>query len=88
MGASFQGGQGRASDKALTKRCKYETSIDLKVSLRDARATSVVDFRRLVLGIMSVRFDAPGIPSPQLEVVGPHPAAGACRTFFCDVLSS
>ena len=53
----IQGGQGRDRDEALTKRCKYEDFIDLKVSLRVDRATSVIDFGRLMLGIMLVSFD-------------------------------
>ena len=75
-------------DEALTKRCKYEDLIDLKVSLRADRATSVIDFGRLMLGIMWVRFDASHLPPPQLEVIEKHAAAGARRRSLCDVISS
>ena len=85
---SFQGGQGRARDEALTKRSEYEDFIDLNESLRADRATSIVNFGRLKLGIKSVRFDASSIPPLQLGVVVPH--AAACARGRCSfvVLSS
>ena len=86
--ASLQGGQGRARDEALTKRSEYEDFIDLNESLRADRASSVVNFGRLKLGIKSVRFDASSIPPLQLGVVVPH--AAACARGRCSfvVLSS
>jgi len=84
----IQGGQGRARDEALTKRSEYEDFIDLNESLRADRASSVVNFGRLKLGIKSVRFDASSIPPLQLGVVVPH--AAACARGRCSfvVLSS
>ena len=83
----MQGRQRSPGVQALTKWRKYEDSVDLKVSLRVARANGVGDFSRLMLGITRARLEGSQRPPPQLGVFQRHAAAGARARPTRDLLS-